>query len=64
MLALIAFSNGQKEPAGSTVTFASSPSEPNIFPQYLLLELKEVQSSSAVLISGSTLPCHRTTIWP
>lgn len=64
MLALIAFSNGQKEPAGSTVAFASSPSEPNIFPQYLLLELKEVQSSSAVLISGSTLPCHRTTIWP
>lgn len=65
VLTIISFSYGQKEPAGSTVTFAFFPSEPNtFFPQYFLLELREVQSSSAIFISDSTLPCHRTTSWP
>lgn len=56
VLAVISFSNGQKEPAGSTVTFASFPSEPSFYPQYLPLELEEVQTSRAVLVSGSILP--------
>lgn len=65
VLAVILFSKGQKVPAGSTVTFASFPSESNIFfPQYLPLELKDVQSLSAILIRSHTLPCRRTTICP